>query len=82
MGSNRSEKDTENRRHGGTGAAIVCEITSTTLKRFDIEHFTVTIVATRWASNVRRHFATAFWATLEDGCTPTIGATAHFLTAF
>lgn len=48
----------------------------------DIEHLAVAIISARRASDVRWHFAAAFGAILEDGCTPALCATAHFLTAF
>jgi len=48
----------------------------------DVEHLTVAVVATGGTRDVRRHLAAALRATLEDRCTPTLGATAHFLTAF
>jgi len=49
---------------------------------FDVEHLTVTIITAGWAGDVRGHFAAALRATLEDRRTPTLRATAHFLTAF
>ena len=49
---------------------------------FDIKHLTVTVVTARRASDVRWHFTATFRAAFEDRCTPAIGATAHFLTAF
>jgi len=52
------------------------------LERLDIEHLTVAIVAAGRASDVRWHFAAAFGAIFKDRCTPALGATAHFLTAF
>jgi hypothetical protein len=67
---------------GYPGAVIHQNAWLTALQCLDIEHLAVTVVATGWASNVRRHFAAALRAALEDRCTPTFGATAHFLTAF
>jgi hypothetical protein len=52
------------------------------LQRFNVEHLAIAIIAARWASDVRRHFAAALWAALKDRCTPAVCATAHFLTAF
>jgi hypothetical protein len=49
---------------------------------FDIEHLSVAIITAGWAGDVRGHFAAAFRAVLEDGSTPTVRTTTHFLTAF
>jgi len=57
-------------------------ITSSASESFDIEHLAIAVVATGWASDVRRHAAAALGAALEDRCAPTGSATAHFLTAF
>jgi len=51
-------------------------------KSLDIKHLAIAVIATGRASDVRWHFAAAFGAILEDGCTPALCATAHFLTAF
>jgi hypothetical protein len=67
---------------GEPGAVIHQNAKWTALECFDIEHLAVTVVATGWARNVRRHLAAALRAALEDRCTPTLCATAHFLTAF
>jgi len=67
----------------GEPGAVMDQIAKmTALQCFDIEHFAVTIVATGWACDVRWHLAAALGAALEDRCTPTLRATAHFLTAF
>jgi hypothetical protein len=49
---------------------------------FDFEHLAVTVISAGRAGDVRRHFAAALGAVLEDRCAPTLRATAHFLTAF
>jgi hypothetical protein len=51
-------------------------------ERLDIEHLPVAVGTARGAGDVRGHFAAAFRAVLEDGSTPTVRTTAHFLTAF
>jgi len=67
----------------GEPGAVIHQIAKVTaLQCLDIEHLAVTVVATGWACNVRRHLAAALGAALEDWCTPTLRATAHFLTAF
>jgi hypothetical protein len=67
------------RKTPGSGPSIITRAAS---ERFDIEHLTIAIVAAGWAGDVRWHFAAALGAILEDGCMPTLRATAHFLTAF
>jgi hypothetical protein len=57
-------------------------ITPEALEGLDVEHLPVTVITAGRASDVRRHFAAALRAALEDRCTPTVCTTAHFLTAF
>ena len=49
---------------------------------FDVEHLAIAIIPAGRASDVRRHFAAALGAALEDRCTPAGSAAAHFLAAF
>jgi hypothetical protein len=67
---------------GKPRAAICQRIGREASESLDIEHLTVAVITTGRAGNVRRHLAAALGAALEDRCTPTLGATAHFLTAF
>jgi hypothetical protein len=45
------------------------------------QNLTVFVVSARWASDVRWHFRSTFWAGFQQWCTPAIGATTHFLAA-